>query len=361
MATVQQGCLAIGDITGYTKYLAGVELDHSQDVLADLMSVLVGQMRGLLDLAKLEGDAVFCYDRDDDPDEGSHDGSTLLAMIESSYFAFLRRRQTIDRQTTCECNACRLIPTLDVKFLVHHGQYAAHEVAGSRELMGRDVILVHRMLKSSFTQQTGVRGYAMFSEPCLRRFELDARALGMAPHAETYEDVGEVRSHVLDLEARWKEEEERRAVYVAPGQGLTMMETELPAPPARVWHFLTSPRMRALWQPDTARVEEFTNGLARGVGTTNHCVHGDASVVEEQIVDWKPFRYFSHRAKGTFGSVVFTTELTPAADGASTRISWRALPDGGAPALETFRPAVRELEPWYAAGVETMKRLLRDG
>lgn len=36
MATVRQGCLAIGDITGYTKYLA-----------------------------KLEGDAVFCSDRDD--------------------------------------------------------------------------------------------------------------------------------------------------------------------------------------------------------------------------------------------------------------------------------------------------------
>jgi len=356
MATVQQGCLAIGDITGYTKYLAGVELEHSQDILADIMSILVGQMRGLLDLAKLEGDAVFCYDRDD----VSHDGSTLLAMIESCYFAFLRRRQTIDRQTTCDCNACRLIPTLDLKFLVHYGQYAVHEVAGNRELMGRDVILVHRMLKSSFTQQTGVRGYAMFTEPCMQRFELDPRSLGMTAHVEAYEDVGEVRSRVLNLQARWKEHEERHAVYIAPGQGVTMMETEFPGPPARVWHLLTSPRMRVLWQPDTTRVEEFTNGLPRGVGTTNHCVHGDSSVVEEEILDWKPFRYYTHRAKGVFGAVVFTTEMAPAAGGTATRVVWRGLPDGGAPALEAFRVVIPELRKWYAAGIETLNRLLSD-
>lgn len=47
MPAVERGCLAIGDITGYTKYLAGVELEHSQDVLADLMGVVVGQMRGV--------------------------------------------------------------------------------------------------------------------------------------------------------------------------------------------------------------------------------------------------------------------------------------------------------------------------
>lgn len=356
MATVQKGCLAIGDITGYTKYLAGVELEHSQDILADIMSILVGQMRGLLDLAKLEGDAVFCYDRDDE----SHDGSTLLAMIESCYFAFLRRRQTIDRQTTCECNACRLIPTLDLKFLVHYGDYAVHEVAGSRELMGRDVILVHRMLKSSFTEKTGVRGYAMFTEPCIQRFALDPQSLGMAPFVETYEDVGDVRSRVLNLEARWKEYEERRAVYVAPGQGVTLIETEFPGPPGRVWHFLTSPRTRVLWQPDTARVEEFTNGLPRGVGTTNHCVHGDASVVEEEILDWKPFRYFTHRTRGDFGSVVFTTELAPAAEGTATRVVWRALPDGGAPALEALQPAVPMLRKWYSAGIEALNRMLQD-
>src|SRR3972149_750738 len=105
MATIERGCLTMGDIAGYTKYTAGVEREHAQDISADLMNVLVRQMRGLLPLAKLEGDAVFCYAHDDDTD-----GSTLMAMIESGFFAFPRRLRPIDRHTTCECNACRLIP-----------------------------------------------------------------------------------------------------------------------------------------------------------------------------------------------------------------------------------------------------------
>src|SRR3970040_1835284 len=226
MATVQRGCLAIGDITGYTKYLAGVELEHSQDVLSDLMNVLAGQMRGLLHLAKLEGDGVFCYDHDD----GGADGSPLRAMLESCYVAFVRRRQTINRHTTCECNACRLLPTLDLKFLVHHGEFVLHDVAGSRELMGRDVILVHRMLKSTFTQRTGVRGYAMFTEACLRRFALDPEALGMTAHIEAHEDVGEVAAHALNLEERWKRDQEHHAVHVAEGQGVTMLGAGISGP-----------------------------------------------------------------------------------------------------------------------------------
>lgn len=352
MPGVHRGCLAIADITGYSRYLAGVELEHSQDVLADLLNVVVRQMQGLLRLAKLEGDAVFCHDGDD-----GVDGSTLLAMLTSCYEAFAGRRQTIDRHTTCTCDACRLIPTLDLKFLVHHGEYVLHEIAGSRELMGPDVILVHRLLKSAFTQRTGVRGYAMFTEICLRRFGLDPAALGMIAHREAYEDVGEVAGHVLNLEARWRLEQERRAVYVGEGQGVTVHTVELPAPPARLWHLLTAPDERARWQPGTERVDEEISG-ARGVGTINHCVHGDASVVEEEILDWRPFRYFTQRNAGPFGVALITTEMAPSQDGAAARVSWRFLPDGGERGMAALQVFIPMLEQWYGVAVEGLRRRL---
>lgn len=354
MPPVQRGCLAIADITGYTRYLAGVELEHSQDVLADLLSVVVRQMQGLLRLAKLEGDAVFCYAGDE-----VGDGSTLLAMLASCYAAFVRRRETSTRHTTCTCDACRLIPTLDLKFLVHHGEYVVHEIAGRRELIGRDVILVHRLLKSAFTQRTGVRGYAMFTLTCLRRFGLDPAALGMIAHTESFEDVGDVAAHVLNLEERWRADRERHAVYVPDGQAAMTYEAELPAPPARVWHALTAPAQRMMWQPGTERVDEATRG-ARGVGTTNHCVHGDASVVDEEVLDWKPFRYFTQRNAGDFGVVVFTVELSPLRDGAATRVAWRALPDGGESGLAAFRPFISALREWYAGAVDGLTRLLSE-
>lgn len=355
MANVEQGCLAIGDITGYTKYLAGVELEHSQDVLADLINVLVNQMRGLLHLAKLEGDAVFCFAH-----EGEADGGTLLSMIESCYFAFARRLQTIDRHTTCECNACRLIPQLNLKFMVHHGKFIIQEMAGSQELMGRDVIVVHRLLKNSVTDQTGLRGYALFTEPTVKMFGLDPAALAMAEHVETYDDVGSITSHVLDLEARWREEQQRREVYVAPDQGYTLVDVEIPAPPPIVWDLLTSPAKRLLWQPDTLRVDEEHGRGSRGVGTTNHCLHGDNSTVVEEVVDWKPFRYYTTHDRMEVGTSHFTTEFMPA--GEHTRVVMRMQPEwpaDGPPDMQAMfeSQVLPHLRQFMDLGAEALIRL----
>ena len=41
MNPVERSCLLIADISGYTAYLAGVELDHAQDILADLIGTVV--------------------------------------------------------------------------------------------------------------------------------------------------------------------------------------------------------------------------------------------------------------------------------------------------------------------------------
>lgn len=52
----------IADIGGYTTYLSGVELEHSADVLGDLLQTVVDALSATLRLAKLEGDAVFSDD-----------------------------------------------------------------------------------------------------------------------------------------------------------------------------------------------------------------------------------------------------------------------------------------------------------
>ena len=51
----EPACLVIADISGYTGFLAGAELDHAQDILAALMSTVVGAFRPGFKLAKLLG------------------------------------------------------------------------------------------------------------------------------------------------------------------------------------------------------------------------------------------------------------------------------------------------------------------
>lgn len=352
MPSVERGCLVIADIAGYSKYLAGVELEHSQDVLADLINTVVSQMRGLMHLAKLEGDAVFCYVHDDDAD-----GSMLLAMVQSCYNAFTKRVQLIDRHTTCECNACRLIPMLTLKFVIHHGEYLIHEIAGSRELVGRDVIVTHRLLKNAVTPTTGIRGYAMASEPCVRHFGIDPAALGLIEHVEVYDDVGEVRGYVMDLGAAYQAEQERHVVYLGPEDGFTVAEFELPAPPAIVWDYITTPAKRMLWQVDTVRLDEKSPAGVRGTGTRNHCVHGEFEVHEE-ILDWKPFRYFTDRSVLPMGSAIFTTEFSGSAGGTRTNVVIRMRPEGSPEQVAMMEHMLPEVRKMYDVGMQSLTGLL---
>jgi uncharacterized protein YndB with AHSA1/START domain len=284
----EPACLVIADITGYTSYLAGVELDHAQDILADLIDTVVGSLRPTFRLAKLEGDAAFTYAITD-----AIDGSALMDTVERTYVAFRRRLRDIAQASQCECNACIRMPSLDLKILAHHGIVGRQKVAGREELVGSPVIVAHRLLKNSITETTGIAAYALYTEDCLRVAGVtDPASLDLREHRETYDVVGELTVWIADLEAVWRSEQERTRNIVQPKDALAVLEFDLPAPPAIAWEYLTSPARRPRWQEGVQQVIEDAPSGRRGVGTTNHCVHGADAVVEE-ILDWRPPEYFT--------------------------------------------------------------------
>ncbi len=170
-SAAQPTCFLIADISGYTGYLATVELDHAEDVLSDLLGVIVSALRPFFRLSRIEGDAAFMYATVEEID-----GSMLLDMIERCYFGFRRRQRDIRQATTCTCNACRQIPDLDLKFVVHHGPALVQKVAGSRELLGMGAIVIHRLLKNEVVEQLGVSAYALISQDCIDASDIDPAA-----------------------------------------------------------------------------------------------------------------------------------------------------------------------------------------
>lgn len=80
------------------------------------------------------------------------------------YRAFHACQRQIDALNTCRCEGCRQVGHLQIKFVAHVGEVAVQRVKQSAKLAGLDVILVHRMLKSSVP----VPEYVLLSEALFR-------------------------------------------------------------------------------------------------------------------------------------------------------------------------------------------------
>jgi hypothetical protein len=111
--------------------------------------------------------------------------------------------------------------------------------------------------------------------------DVDVSALGMRASSETYEHIGAVPVWVHDLGRRWQEEESRTRVIVDERQAVYGFDTPTSAPPQIVWEFVTPPGRRITWQLGVTGVELTATRNRRGVGATNHCMHGKDASIEE--------------------------------------------------------------------------------
>jgi hypothetical protein len=194
----QTGYLVLADISGYTSFVAQTEIDHADVVISQMLEAIIEKLSGLLTIVKLEGDAVFAYV----PDEKMPGCEPMLDMLDETYRFFRDSAITMHQGATCPCKACKAIPMLDLKFFVHHGEYVIQQVAGTRDLMGNAVTLIHRLAKNRVTESTGWNGYVLFTGHCLERMQADKRPF--IQQAETYEHLGDVETYVMDLHVRYE-------------------------------------------------------------------------------------------------------------------------------------------------------------
>jgi uncharacterized protein YndB with AHSA1/START domain len=325
---VRQGCLVLADIGGYTAYLTSVELEHSHDILADLLGVVADGLCPPLALAKLEGDAVFCVT----PEDSAIDGASLLGALESTYMAFARRRRTVALSSCCSCDACRRTPELELKFCAHHGSFVEHQVAGSPELVGGDVILAHRLLKNTVVETHRTKGYALITDACSESMGIT----GLASHREHYEDIGEVRCGVIDLDESWRGHQSTARTLVSREDATLVFEADISASQSEVWEAVTDPAHGMRWRVQVDQISERNPAGGRGVGTVTHCVHG-GTTIEQEILDWLAPHHYTFRERNPAGICMWTMSLAPLDGGDGTHLEWRFALAGGRLQAATWR------------------------
>src|SRR5215211_6784221 len=173
-SATETGCLVIADISGYTGYLVEGPLEFTEDVVSDILDTIAARLGGVLRVNEREGDALFTYAL-----AGEADASMVLDAVEECYFAFRSRLEGISHATTCSCTACTKATQLDLKFVLHAGEWVRRGV----HLTGPEVILVHRLLKN----QVEGSGYVLMTESFAAAYGLNPEPLGLEAHVERYD------------------------------------------------------------------------------------------------------------------------------------------------------------------------------
>lgn len=195
----QTGYLILADISGYTSFVAQTEIEHAGMALSYLLETIVETLDDLLTISKLEGDAVFAYIEE----SKLEDCKLLLDLIDQTYLAFRDKALALFSQATCPCRACRALPSLDLKLILHHGDFVLQQVAGIRDLLGTDVNLIHRLLKNGVSESTGWKGYALFTDHALEHMHCSRE--NYFTRCETYEHLGDVNIFCRDMHVRYEE------------------------------------------------------------------------------------------------------------------------------------------------------------
>jgi len=313
----KSGYLVMIDISRYTTFLTQVNLEEGESLLRILVETMMESVESPLQIAKLEGDAIFAYA----PDGSFLQGQTLLEALEHVYIAFRSRQRQMLLNKECSVQAYEKLPILDIKMAIHYGEYLISTVGGSEELCGPDVILAHRLLKNSITSRTGVQAYAYITDSAAQAMQIGDLASNMQWHTESYEDLGNISGYVHPLMPAWEKAQQVERNYVTSDDAWFDMETMLDVSPALAWDFLNEPEAKRLWtQADELTVKGMENGRL-DVGVEQYCRHGD-NVNVHRIVEWQPLHYVTYDIQAPFNLMIrYTIELLETPQG--TWIIWR--------------------------------------
>jgi hypothetical protein len=166
----QFGYFLLADISGFSSYLAGVELEHAGGVLQKLLEGISQKVKPVFRVQGFDIDSVFAFT----PEAGITHFEKLYELVEHAYFEFKSNLAEISDHITCNCAACRDVTSLDLKFMVHFGEYILSSVQEKQILYGVDPTFVrNRGWKEAVSASVGWRGYALFTEPCLESLRVD--------------------------------------------------------------------------------------------------------------------------------------------------------------------------------------------
>jgi hypothetical protein len=245
----ESATILIPDISGYTEFLTRTEIVHSSHIVNELLEAIQAANAGEFMLSEVEGDALLLYRKGKPLDPGALVGQ-CLRMFES----FHKQLKIIERDSVCQCGACKTAPNLSLKFIAHHGAVQEIKVLQFTKFSGLDMVVAHRLTKnriasneyilassscfdsSVLEQPPGALAWQQPSDECLAIGKVEYQYALLAGVRQTIPDPPPRISPVIDL-------------------GEDAVSVEVHAPMLAVYQLVIDLDQRTRWLSGEERVE----------------------------------------------------------------------------------------------------------
>lgn len=271
----QQAFLYMPDISGFTKFINETEIEHSAHIIQELLEIIIDSNQLGLQLMEIEGDAVFFYRFGKMP--------SVKEIIEQSKNIFTNFHQHLmkyDTHRICQCGACRTASELTLKFVVHYGNVSSINVGSNFKLIGKEVIVLHRLMKNKVPFDE----YVLLTEPfwnisndeylTIGKFEINAETEIFDDNLITYKyirtsewlnEIEFVDSPVLNKHAAM-----RSAV---------ISNININKPVDAVFNYIADLGKRSEWMTMIKNTEIITGERLNQTGIVHKCIIGNNSTV----------------------------------------------------------------------------------
>ncbi len=182
--------------------------------------------------------------------------------------SFQKQLKLIERDSICECGACKTAPNLNLKFIAHYGMIQEIKVSQFTKCAGLDMIVAHRLLKNGIQSHE----YILATSSCVDLSSLKQSPAGLTwqRSADEYPAIGSIEYQyaLLDgVRSDIPDPPERIAPVIDLGEDSVSVEIE--APMIEVYQLVIDLDQRTRWMSGEERIDR--PAITERVGLRHVC------------------------------------------------------------------------------------------
>jgi len=260
----------IPDISGFTKFINETEISHSSHIIRELLELIVDSNAMNLTVSEFEGDAVFFF-----RDGVAPDIYEVAEQARKMFVKFHTHLKKYEINRICQCGACKTASQLSLKFISHFGEASAYSIKDHSKLIGKDVILVHRLLKNSIPVNEYLLVTKNLGENSKNKSETH-RWLDFKNGEDSYDEIGTVKYRFSPLSPLLAEIETEPPGDYSVKNSVKLIEDNIiiNAPINDIYAILIDVEKKTQWVPDVKKIDT-ENKMPNHIGSPHRCITTD--------------------------------------------------------------------------------------